>query len=354
MVFSAAGKHAEMMPNRPREFRYGATVLFALASIGGISLSSTSAAPVLLAMFDAADKAAVTSSSAQNTDLAPLSEEEPITPIPEPPPADPRKIALGQDLFDDPRLSHDGTRACVSCHDTHSNGATSVRFDKAPNGAKLSFNTITVFNAALNFRFNWEGDFRTLEAKVENSLNDPKIMATTSTEMLGRLKSDRQLVHEFVDAYGRLPDQSSVVDAISVYERSLMTPGSRFDLWLRGKKSALSAEELKGYETFKSLGCISCHQGRNVGGNLFERRGIFHPLSTLKPEILRVPSLRNVAATAPYFHDGSAPTLGDAVRKMGKAQLGRTLSQDQIDAIVAFLKTLTGMYRGRPVVAAAP
>jgi cytochrome c peroxidase len=100
---------------------------------------------------------------------------------------------------------------------------------------------------------------------------------------------------------------------------------------------------------FKSLGCISCHQGVNVGGNLFERHGIFHPLASPKPEILRVPSLRNVAATAPYFHDGSAPTLEDAVRKMAVAQLNSTLTDQQVNAIVAFLQTLTGRYRGVPV-----
>ena len=107
-------------------------------------------------------------------------------------------------------------------------------------------------------------------------------------------------------------------------------------------------------QLFKSLGCVSCHQGVNVGGNLFERHGIFHPLASPKPEILRVPSLRNVATTPPYFHDGSAPTLRKAVRKMAFAQLDETLSDQQIEAIVAFLNTLTGTYRGVPVTAAPP
>jgi len=115
----------------------------------------------------------------------------------------------------------------------------------------------------------------------------------------------------------------------------------------------LSAEEQHGYRLFKSLGCISCHQGVNVGGNLFERHGIFHPLASPKPEILRVPSLRNVATTPPYFHDGSAPTLDDAVRRMARAQLDQTLSDEQVQAIVGFLNTLTGAYREAPVVAAS-
>jgi cytochrome c peroxidase len=133
-----------------------------------------------------------------------------------------------------------------------------------------------------------------------------------------------------------------------------VTPGSRFDQWLQGDGAALSADEQKGYQLFKSLGCISCHQGVNVGGNLFERQGIFRPLAAPKPEVLRVPSLRNVAVTPPYFHDGSAPTLEDAVRKMAAAQLDRALSDEQVGSIVAFLRTLTGTYRGAPVTATVP
>ena len=133
------------------------------------------------------------------------------------------------------------------------------------------------------------------------------------------------------------------------FERTLVTPGSRFDRWLAGDVAALSTEELDGYRLFKSLGCVSCHQGVNIGGNLFERHGIFHPLASPKPEILRVPSLRNVATTPPYFHDGSAQTLDDAVRKMGLAQLNSTLTGQQVKAIVAYLQTLTGNYRGTPV-----
>jgi cytochrome c peroxidase len=165
-----------------------------------------------------------------------------------------------------------------------------------------------------------------------------------------RLSADPKMAEKFHRAYGRSPDRASLFDAIATYERSLLTPGSRFDRWLEGDATALSTEEHHGYMLFKSIGCISCHQGVNVGANLFERHGIFHPLASPKPEILRVPSLRNVATTAPYFHDGSAPTLDDAVRRMAAAQLDQTLSDQQVRFIVAFLNTLTGMYHGAPVV----
>lgn len=284
----------------------------------------------------------------------PAAGDEPITPIPPPPAADPLKLALGERLFQDPRLSHDNRHACSSCHDVHSNGTDGELHDVGPDGIEKRISTNTVFNAALSFRLNWEGNYRTLERQAEASLTNPKIMGTSVAEVIGRLNADPDMVRQFRDAYGHGPDRASLLDVLTTYERSLLTPGSRFDRWLEGDTAALSGEEQRGYRMFKSLGCASCHQGVNVGGNLYERQGIFHPLASPTPEILRVPSLRNVAETPPYFHDGSAATLDTAVRRMGAAQLGQSLPDRQVEAIVAFLKTLTGTYRGAPVVAPSP
>jgi cytochrome c peroxidase len=281
-----------------------------------------------------------------------LADEEPITQVPLPPAADPLKLALGERLFADPRLSANGSRACISCHDTRTNGASANRLDEAIEGTELPLNTSTVFNASLSFRLNWEGNSRTLETQAEALLDNRRVLGTSVAEVVGKLSADPEMARQFGEAYGHGPDRASLLDAIATYERSLLTPGSRFDLWLGGDAAALSVEEQNGYGLFKSLGCISCHQGVNVGGNLFERHGIFHPLASPKPEILRVPSLRNVATTPPYFHDGSAPTLHEAVRRMAAAQLDQMLSDQQIEAIVAFLQTLTGTYRGAPVIAA--
>lgn len=285
----------------------------------------------------------------QSPDAAVGAGQEAITPVPAPPDADPLKVALGERLFEDPRLSRDGTRACVSCHDTHSNGADANQRDIGLDGAELPVNTSSVFNAALSFRLNWEGNFRTPEDQALASLESSEIMGVSVDEVVGRLTVDADMARQFNEAYGHPPDRASLLDAIATYERSLVTPGSRFDRWLEGDTAALSAEEQQGYRLFKSLGCISCHQGVNIGGNLFERYGIFRLASASQPRLLRVPSLRNVATTAPYFHDGSAATLDEAVRKMGVAQLDRALSDQEIDAIVAFLNTLTGNYRGAPV-----
>src|SRR5258707_4549586 len=271
-----------------------------------------------------------------------------ITPIPAARAQDSQRLLLGERLFNDRRLSHGNTHSCSSCHDTETNGASANAHDP-PEGLPMALNTPTVFNVSLNFRLNWEGNCRTLEEGAEHTLRNPAIMASSAGEVASKLRADPEFVRQFHDAYGRGPDAAAVLDAIATYERSLVTPGSRFDRWLAGEADAITPEELSGYQVFKSLGCITCHQGVNVGGNLFQRGGIFHPLGSAEPSLVRVPSLRNVATTPPYFHDGSAPTLSEAVRAMGIAQLDRMLTDDQIAAIVAFLNTLTGTYRGQPV-----
>jgi cytochrome c peroxidase len=285
----------------------------------------------------------------QEPDLRRPAAREPITPIPSPPVQDPRRVALGDRLFHDPILSHDNTRRCASCHDTGTNGATDNAHDLTPDGQEIALNTPTVFNAALNFRLNWEGNSRALDNLSEDALLNPQIMATTIEEVLAKLRADPATVQQFEDAYGHGPNRVELLDAIATYQRSLLTPGSPFDRWLNGDAGAITPTALVGYRLFKSLGCISCHQGVNVGGNLYQRHGIFHPLASPQPEVLRVPSLRNVATTAPYFHDGSGATLSEVVKAMSYAQLDVTLTDQQTAAIVAFLNTLTGYYAGNRV-----
>lgn len=299
---------------------------------------------LVLVCFSAASPA-----FAQSPTVAARAGAEPITALPAVPALDPRRVVLGERLFNDRRLSRDDTHDCSSCHDIRTNGASSNPRDVTLEGQPLPLNTPTVFNAGLNFRLNWEGNYRSLEEATEQILRNPAIMASSADGVVKKLRADPEMVNQFRDAYGREPDVAALLDAIATYERSLVTPGSRFDRWLAGDSSALAPEEIAGYQLFKSLGCISCHQGVNVGGNLFQRHDIFHQLGSSEPQLLRVPSLRNVATTAPYFHDGSAATLPEAVKAMGIAQLDRVLTDGQIVAIVAFLHTLTGAYRGQMV-----
>jgi cytochrome c peroxidase len=298
---------------------------------------------------------AISPAHAQSAAFETRASQEPITPIPAARGLDPQRVLLGERLFNDPRLSHNNTHTCSSCHDVGTNGASANVRDSS-DGRPAVLNTPTVFNVSLNFRLNWEGNVRLLEEGIEQSLVNPAIMASSVDEAVGKLRASPDMVGQFREAYGREPDRAALLDAIATYERSLVTPGSRFDRWLMGDNEAITPDELSGYQLFKSFGCITCHQGANIGGNLFQRHGIFHPLGSPEPVLVRVPSLRNVAATAPYFHDGSAATLPEAVKAMGVAQLDRVLTDRQISAIVAFLNALTGTYRDEPVkqAAAAP
>lgn len=273
--------------------------------------------------------------------------QEPITPVPPPSAPDARKAMLGERLFHDVRLSGQGGKSCASCHDLRSNGAMPPGGERAD--TRNGFDTVSVFNSALNHRLTWLGLFRSLEDQAEASLRNPQTMAADMEVVLDRLNADSEIEREFLAVYGKSADRESLLDVLATFERTLLTPGSRFDRWLLGDADALSAQELAGYQLFKTLGCVSCHQGVNVGGNLYQKPGVFQPLTGSAPAFVRVPSLRNVAVTAPYFHDGSAATLDEAIHRMARAQLNTTIDGKEVDDLKAFLETLTGFYRGQPV-----
>src|SRR5260370_22018329 len=191
--------------------------------------------------------------------------EEPIRPIPAPQKIDPLKIKLGERLFGDPRLSHDNSRSCSSCHDLGTNGATTKDHDVGLDGASLPLTTLTRFNVALSFRFGWEGKFRTLESDTKASLENPQIMGASISKLAEKLAADPNMRRQFTAVYGSGPDATNIVDAIAGFERTLMTPGSRFDRWLQRDAAALSRDELTGYRLLKVLGCGSCQQGVTIG-----------------------------------------------------------------------------------------
>ena len=297
-----------------------------------------------------------------------LSATEPISPIPLDVDVDWDKVALGEKLFRDPLLSRDGSLACLTCHQLEQGGDDGLRLSVTNRGEPGAINSLTVFNSALNFRLTWRGRFRTLDEQVESVLHSPSEMNTSWAEILSRLRAEPDYVAAFDGLYAHGITRASVLDAMSNFQRSLITPNAPFDRYLRGQQDALTEGEIRGYELFKNYGCAACHQGVNVGGNLFQKMGIFKDYFASRGVIteadfgrfldtgaerdryvFRVPSLRNVAVTAPYFHDGSVDNLAEAVRKMGAAQLGETLVDEDIGLIVKFLRTLTGEYRGRPL-----
>jgi cytochrome c peroxidase len=294
--------------------------------------------------------------------------DEPIKPIPTITPPDAKKVTLGQRLFNDKRLSKDNTVACVSCHSLSKGGADGMASATGIGGVKGPINTPTVFNSGYNFRQFWDGRAASLEEQAAGPVHNPKEMGSDWTQVLAKLAQDSALVEQMKQSY---PDgllAKNIQDAIAVYERSLTTPNARIDRYLRGDKAALSSDELRGYQLFKTYGCVACHQGINVGGNMFQTFGVMGDYfakrgnatdadlgryNVTKREsdkhVFKVPSLRNVALTAPYFHDGSAKTLGEAVDVMFKFQLGRAASAQDKDLIVKFLHTLSGELNGRPL-----
>jgi cytochrome c peroxidase len=292
--------------------------------------------------------------------------QEPLVPLPLTVAVDPSRVALGARLFQDVRLSGPNTMACTTCHQLARGGDDGQPRSPGVDGTLLPRNTPTVFNVAFDFALNWDGSLPTLEAQAERALLNPAVMQTTWPELLAKLQADPDYLGAFTAAYPDGLTPANVVDALASYERSLITPNARFDRYLRGEHRALSAEEQRGYQLFKGYGCVACHQGVNIGGNLFQKFGIFpdrhgpfRPNADADPGrfsitglardrgVFRVPSLRNVAVTAPYFHDGHAATLAEAVDTMASVQLGRTLTDEEIDLIVQFLHTLTGDYQGK-------
>ncbi|MGF1627899.1 MAG: cytochrome-c peroxidase [Kiloniellaceae bacterium] len=293
---------------------------------------------------------------------------EPIVPLPTSLDFDRDRASLGEKLFYDRRLSHDGSLACVSCHNLGEGGDDGLPLPRTAKGRSGEVNTPTIFNSALSFRLGWRGTYRRLADQVDADISDPRLMNSSWDEVLGKLRGDSGYRADFGRNYADGISRQNVLDALSAFHRSLITPNARFDDYLRGRDDALTEAEKSGYRLFKSLGCVSCHQGRNIGGNLFQKVGIFKDYFTSRGNlreidfgrfldtgaqrdlfVFRVPSLRNVAVTAPYFHDGSVADLGEAVRKMGEIQLGESLTDEEVGLIVQFLHSLTGEYKGRPI-----
>lgn len=289
---------------------------------------------------------------------------EPFAPLPLDLPLDQKLIRLGEKLFTEERLSHDSSESCASCHDL-AFGAIDRRDAAGPRGDR--FNTPTLFNSGFHSRYFWNGRAQSLEEQIELTVYSPNVFRNNWETIVKRLESDASY-KPLLEALGpgKKLDGELIKKALAEFERSLWTPNSRFDKFLRGDTTALNEQEKKGFETFKSLGCSSCHQGMLLGGNMLQRFGIFGvrppiPAELLKRDlgrysvsgreedrfVFKVPSLRNVELTAPYLHNGAAPGLEDAVRIMGRAQLGRQLADEEVDSLVKFLKTLTGEWRGQ-------
>ena len=285
---------------------------------------------------------------------------EPIRPIEEID-VDLEKVALGRALFHDPRLSKDDTTACVSCHDLANGGDDGLRVSVGTGGQAGTINSPTVFNTGLNFKQFWDGRADTLEEQIDGPVQSPIELGSLWPEVIAKLHAHESYPARFTALYPDGINRKNVKNALAEFMKSLTTPNSRFDQWLRGDDDALTALEERGYTLFKLYGCVSCHQGANVGGNMFQVFGVLNnyfekrgnitdadlgryniTADPLDRHAFKVPSLRVAALTAPYLHDGSAATLRDAVDAMFEFQLGRSAPDADKVAIVAFIETLAG------------
>lgn len=284
-------------------------------------------------------------------------EKEPIQPIIAAKVANPAMVELGKKLFFDPRLSRSGFISCNSCHNLSMGGTDNIKTSIGHNWQRGPINSPTVLNSSMNVAQFWDGRAKDLQEQAGGPIANPGEMAFTHELAIDVLASIPAYRQEFQHVFGQ--DKltiEQVTRAIAAFEEVLVTPDSRFDQWLMGKKSALTKDELAGYQLFKTSGCIACHHGPAVGGNSFQKMGIVEPYKTAMTTQgraavtgkdadrfnFKVPTLRNVELTYPYFHDGEAATLTQAVDVMGRLQLGRTFTPDENAKLVAFLKTLTG------------
>ena len=291
---------------------------------------------------------------------------EPIAPIPKTlDDIDIPKAKLGYMLFFDTLLSKDESISCHSCHNFGQGGADTSKVSTGVARRQGSIQSPTVFNSRYNFKQFWNGRAKTLDEQAEGPLSAHVEMDMSAQEVETRLNKNKLYVKNFYAVYKSSPiTMKQVINAIVEFEKSLTTPNSRFDRYLRGEIKLTKAES-DGYSKFKSLGCITCHNGINVGGNSFQKMGLFRPYpynatyqdryAVTKKEyhknVFKVPTLRNISLSAPYFHDGSAKTLTDAIQTMSKHNLGISLSKKDVEALIVFLKSLEG---DRPMILDMP
>jgi cytochrome c peroxidase len=293
---------------------------------------------------------------------------EVIQPLAPAPHEDPAKVALGEKLYNDVRLSKNDTISCASCHDLAKGGTDNEQFATGATGQKGTANAPTVFNAGLQIAEFWDGRAADLQEQAAGPIQNPIEMASTWPEVIGKLEADPPFAAEFQAAYPAGFASDAITDAIATFEKTLATPGAAFDRYQLGDEGAIDDAAKKGFAIFKGRGCAQCHVGFALGGQSFEKLGYMAPYYTDPAKVthvdlgrynvtkkeedkycFKVPMLRNVALTWPYFHDGSIETLEEAVRTMAKYQVDGDFNDTEIADVVAFLKTLTGTYEGKPL-----
>lgn len=282
-----------------------------------------------------------------------LFSKEPITPIPLEIEFDKDKANLGKELFFEPILSKDNTISCHSCHLLDQGGDDNLQFSFGVGGKIGNMNAPTVFNSTFNFVQFWDGRAKNLQEQAQGPITSEVEMAHTFEEII-KILNNTDYKNKFKRIYKDGVTKDNITDSLAQFQKTLITPNSPFDRYLRGDKNAITKEQKQGYEIFKNQGCIACHHGVNVGGNLYAKFGLISELQSdskgryevtkneLDKYYFKVPTLRNIELTSPYLHDGRIEKLEDVVKFMAHYQLGKSLSEEEVKKIVLFLKSLTG------------
>lgn len=282
--------------------------------------------------------------------------QEPISPLPQKIEIEKEKAMLGKLLFEDTLFSRDNSTSCLSCHNIYEGGADTREVSLGFDGKSGDIQSPTVLNARYNFRQFWNGRAKDLKEQVDGPITNPVEHNMELDLVEKRLNHSPLYKKKFYEVYGiSTIGYKDFVDAIVHFENALVTPNAKFDQYLRGETD-LSFEEKEGYKLFKNNGCITCHNGINIGGNSYQKMGTFKNYQTPKSypdrslitkklshkNVFKVPTLRNIALTAPYFHDASAKSLEEAIESMSLFNLGIRLSPEEVSKISTFLQTLTG------------
>lgn len=269
----------------------------------------------------------------------------------------PEKVELGKMLFFEPRLSKSGFISCNSCHNLSLGGVDALPTSIGHNWQEGPINSPTVLNAEYGLAQFWDGRAKDLKEQAGGPIANPGEMGFTHELAVTTVNSMPDYQARFAAIYGKdSVNIENITDAIAEFEKTLVTPNSPFDQFLKGDKSAISAQAKSGYQLFKDKGCTSCHNGPAVGGTMYMKMGLVKPFHTDNPAkgriavtgnsadkfVFKVPTLRNIELTYPYFHDGATWTLEEAVNTMADIQLGQQLSETEVKEMVAFLKSLTG------------
>lgn len=262
-------------------------------------------------------------------------------PLPPPEKYDKKLAKLGKQLFQDDRLSKDNQNNCNRCHFNQLSELDRRAKAIGPNNKQADFNTPSLYNITLFYTLFWDGRETDLKTAIKTHIENPSIMGGKWPKILAALSNDKLIVHQFKTNFKKGLTEQNIVTALIHYLTSLNYTPSRFDTYLRGDINALTVDEKMGLKKFMEVGCHMCHQGKLMGANLMMPLGLVYDYpGNPNRKRYRVPSLRNISKTAPYFHDGSIATLASAVRIMAKYQTGVELDEDEINSIVLFLKTL--------------